>query len=422
MPGLGVSAGTAFAQGLAANRPAASTANQGYFWLSTDTNGGTLYQSTGSAWVQVAASVNGTFTGEVSATDFKATGLTGATAASRYVGAVASGAPASGTFAVGDFTIDQTATVWICTMAGTPGTWAQITANPTFSAEVSATDFKPSGLTGATSASRYVGATASGAPASGTFALGDFVIARNGHLWVCTTAGTPGTWTDAGAAGGFADPTTSKGDLIVHGSSTTRLAVGSDTQVLTADSTQTLGVKWAAAPSAGALTLISTQNASGATSALSFTSISGSYSHLLLLGQVRANDSATRYLILQFNSDTGTNYGHQWLYNNSSTTAAGNVGAVETVLYLGQVVDGSAGSTLASTVRIEIPNYAGTTFIKQLTAQMNRLPSTSSTTNLQSVASVGFWNSTSAITRIDVKCDSGNLASGSTVSLYGLSG
>jgi hypothetical protein len=49
---------------------------------------------------------------------------------------------------------------------------------------------------------------------------------------------------------GFADPTTTKGDLIVHGTSTTRLGVGSDTQVLTADSTQTLGVKWAT-PSSG---------------------------------------------------------------------------------------------------------------------------------------------------------------------------
>lgn len=43
------------------------------------------------------------------------------------------------------------------------------------------------------------------------------------------------------------DPTTTKGDLIVHGSTTTRLPVGTNGQVLTADSTQALGVKWAAA-------------------------------------------------------------------------------------------------------------------------------------------------------------------------------
>ena len=43
---------------------------------------------------------------------------------------------------------------------------------------------------------------------------------------------------------GFADPTTTKGDLIVHGTTTTRLGVGADGTVLTADSTQTDGVKW----------------------------------------------------------------------------------------------------------------------------------------------------------------------------------
>lgn len=66
----------------------------------------------------------GTMTGELVAPDVKISGLTGATAASRYVGATASGAPASGTFAVGDFVIDQTGRVWICNAAGTPGSWA----------------------------------------------------------------------------------------------------------------------------------------------------------------------------------------------------------------------------------------------------------------------------------------------------------
>lgn len=53
-------------------------------------------------------------------------------------------------------------------------------------------------LTGAVAATRYVGGTASGAPASGTFAVGDFVVDQRGLLWVCTVAGTPGTWISVG--------------------------------------------------------------------------------------------------------------------------------------------------------------------------------------------------------------------------------
>ena len=52
-----------------------------------------------------------------------ATGLPGATAASRHAGATASGAPTTGTFAVGDFIIDQSGAMYVCTVAGTPGTW-----------------------------------------------------------------------------------------------------------------------------------------------------------------------------------------------------------------------------------------------------------------------------------------------------------
>ena len=32
------------------------------------------------------------------------------------------------------------------------------------------------------------------------FEVGDFVIARNGSIWICTVAGTPGTWAEVGAA------------------------------------------------------------------------------------------------------------------------------------------------------------------------------------------------------------------------------
>lgn len=179
-----------------------------------------------------------TFTGEATAPDFAASGLTGATQASRYVGATTTGAPASGTFVIGDYVIARNGHLWICTTAGTPGTWtdagsvgnlvtsvftrtgavvatsgdytaAQVTnaadkssgSAQNFTGNLQAPVHIATGLTGATQATRYVGATTSGAPASGTFAVGDFIVAQNGHIFVCTVAGTPGTWVDAGSVG-----------------------------------------------------------------------------------------------------------------------------------------------------------------------------------------------------------------------------
>ncbi len=83
-------------------------------------------------------------------------------------------------------------------------------------------------LTGATQASRYVGATTSGAPVSGTFAVGDFVIARDAHIFVCTVAGSPGTWVDVGGSVSYATP------AVVLGSSA---AAGAASTVIRSDST-----------------------------------------------------------------------------------------------------------------------------------------------------------------------------------------
>jgi hypothetical protein len=60
------------------------------------------------------------------------------------------------------------------------------------------TTFAPSGLTGATAASRYVGATSSGSPVGNPFLLGDHIVDQTGAMWICITAGTPGTWTRLG--------------------------------------------------------------------------------------------------------------------------------------------------------------------------------------------------------------------------------
>ena len=71
----------------------------------------------------------------------------------------------------------------------------------------------PLGLTGATSPTRYVGATVSGAPASGSFNVGDYVIAQNGGMYVCTVAGSPGTWVAVSGQTGPTGPTGATGPV-----------------------------------------------------------------------------------------------------------------------------------------------------------------------------------------------------------------
>jgi hypothetical protein len=68
----------------------------------------------------------------------------------------------------------------------------------------------PIGNTGATATTRYRGGTATGAPTTGTWAVGDWVVAQDGGRFTCTAAGTPGTWVGTVAfskTAAFTDPT-----------------------------------------------------------------------------------------------------------------------------------------------------------------------------------------------------------------------
>lgn len=112
-------------------------------------------------------------------------------------------------------------------------------------------------------------------------------------------------------------PLTTKGDLYGFSTVPARVPVGTNGQVLTADSTATNGVAWATA-AAGAMTLLSTTTLSGASTTIS--SISQSYKHLFILVDgvniatsagaltIKPNNSTTYYTGITGVSLTPTTY------------------------------------------------------------------------------------------------------------------
>lgn len=125
-----------------ANRPAANTVPAGALYFETDTHN--VFRSTGAAWVDplslsgtYAPIASPTFTGVATTPILSASGNTGATSGSRFAGAVAGpGVPTSGTYIAGDWIIDKTGNVWICTTGGTPGTWTSVGSQAIQSARI----------------------------------------------------------------------------------------------------------------------------------------------------------------------------------------------------------------------------------------------------------------------------------------------
>jgi len=240
-------------------------------------------------------------------------------------------------------------------------------------------------------------------------------------VWVTDAAGditgvTAGTGISGGGTSGTVTVTNSmataidaKGDLIAGTAADTfsRIAVGTNGQVLTADSTAATGLAWA---TPGGMTLLSTTTLTGAS--LTISSISQSYTDLvgIIVGAYSTNTGSGTYI--RINSDSSALYNIAGNRNIGSTLSS--VGSFNNGQF--QVSPRSATTNTDSKktyVKFEIPRYTQT----EPKLILNRCYS-SDDTDVVSLQNVGNYTGTSAVTSLNIFSD--YTFSGGTLYLYGV--
>lgn len=156
---------------------------------------------------------------------------------------------------------------------------------------------------------------------------------------------------------------------------------------------------------ASTYTALATTTLGSSAASVTFSSISGSYTDLILVADT-VNASGGDNFLLNFNSDTGSNYSVTRLTGNGAAVASSR-GTNQTVLQCGQVY-----STRSNTI-VQIMNYSNSTTYKTTITRQNNAD------NLV-MANVNLWRSTNAITSILISTSSYNFSAGSQFTLYGI--
>jgi hypothetical protein len=159
---------------------------------------------------------------------------------------------------------------------------------------------------------------------------------------------------------------------------------------------------------------IATQTLGSAAASVTFSTISGSYTDLVLVAADVKASVGSNNIYIQFNSDTGSNYSYTILKGQGSAASSARGSNLSYNFFGGY--DVGVDTTYPSIMTASIQNYSNSTTYK--TSLVRYGVNTASAGETQAV--VNLWRSTSAINTILIYPFSGTFSTGSTFSLYGI--
>ena len=153
-------------------------------------------------------------------------------------------------------------------------------------------------------------------------------------------------------------------------------------------------------------TPIATTTLGSANSTVTFSSIAGTYTDLILIANLLTASSAR--VKLRVNSDSGSNYSYTILTGSGTAASSGREPSISEINYYWNGLPSGWSNYI-----LNFQNYSNTTTYKTIIGRGN-------STAVETFANVGLWRSTSAINTIELRSSVGTFDTGSTFTLYGI--
>ena len=163
--------------------------------------------------------------------------------------------------------------------------------------------------------------------------------------------------------------------------------------------------------------LIASNTLSSAAASVTFSSIPGTYTDLVLRWSSRSDRTGNILDVTQirFNGDSNANYSRRTVYGDGASALSANASGDDSISNVWTNAGNSTSSTFSSN-ELYIPNYTSTA--KKTSSLFNVLENNATTAYVQ--AQAGLYNTSIAITSIVLTNVVSTFVSGSSFWLYGI--